>query len=326
MPTDNNKHIDAIIAWGRQYLLSQGYTLKNDSPERVQDTPWSYVARFATTDGDIYLKHTPALLALEAPITRLLHEQFHAAVPFVIAHDAELNCFLMKGAGKSLRESLKKQFNATLLSKAIDQFSTLQLAVADHVNIFLAIGVPDWRLNELPALYQQLLSQKDVLMADGLSAIDINNLEALQPKLVALCRQLSAYTIKPSLVQCDFHDNNILIDESQNITFIDLGEIVISHPFFSSITCLRQAKFHHALTDKDEAYRQLLAACFKNHLVFESKKNLLDAFAIAQVLWFMYESLAQYRLMLACEKSRFVAFQRHGKLCDALKNFNAACI
>ncbi len=37
-----------------------------------------------------------------------------------------------------------------------------------------------------------------------------------------LCKTLSDYAIKPTLVQCDFHDNNILIDEvSQKITFID---------------------------------------------------------------------------------------------------------
>lgn len=57
-----------IIQWASQYLSSHGYTLKSKLPENVLNTPWSDVVRFATSEGYIYLKHTPALLALEAPV------------------------------------------------------------------------------------------------------------------------------------------------------------------------------------------------------------------------------------------------------------------
>lgn len=222
-----------IIQWGCQFLSSHGYKLKNNLPETVQDTPWSYVARFATSDGYIYLKHTPEQLALEATIIQTPRDQFHAPVPKIIAHNAELNCFLMKDAGQSLREILKKKFDMVLLHKAVNQFTLLQLAVADHVDVFLDIDVPDWRLDKLPDLYMQLLSQKDILIADGLSEIEISNLEALCPKVFNLCKKLSGYSIKQTIVQPDFNDNNTLIDDvSQDITIIDLGEIVISHPFF----------------------------------------------------------------------------------------------
>lgn len=222
-----------IIQWGCKCLASLGYTLKSNLPENVLNTPWSYVIRFETSDGYIYLKHTPELIALEATIIQVLHDQFHAPVPTVIAHNTELNCFLMKDAGRSLREILKLKFDAALLCKAIDQFTSMQLAVADHVNIFLNMGVPDWRLDKLPNLYMQLLSQKEILIADGLSEREISELEKLLPKVFNLCRKLSDYAIKPSIVQPDFNDNNTLIaDISRDMTIIDLGEIVISHPFF----------------------------------------------------------------------------------------------
>jgi hypothetical protein len=48
-----------IIQWGSQCLLSHGYSLKSNLPEVVQNTPWSFVIRFATSDGYVYLKHTP---------------------------------------------------------------------------------------------------------------------------------------------------------------------------------------------------------------------------------------------------------------------------
>ncbi|OGT31502.1 MAG: hypothetical protein A3E87_04030 [Gammaproteobacteria bacterium RIFCSPHIGHO2_12_FULL_35_23] len=320
--SENNSLNKAVIQWGYNCLSSLGYTLKSGSPENVQNTPWSYVVRFATSDGYIYLKQTPNLLALEANITQILHDQFHASVPEIIAYNAELNCFLMKDSGRLLREILKQQFDVKLLCKAIDQFTLMQLAVTDYVNIFLEIGVPDWRLDKLPDLYKQLLSQKDILIADGLSEIEIGELETLLPKVYNLCKKLSGYSIKQTIVQCDFHDNNILIAEpSKNITFIDLGEIVISHPLFSLVSCLRQTKKHHELTEEDDKYLRLMDSCLKNYRIFNSEQRLLEAFKIAQTLWFIYESLGQYRLMKACDKTKFMAFQRHGKLKDSLKAF-----
>ncbi|CDZ76490.1 putative phosphotransferase related to Ser/Thr protein kinases [Legionella massiliensis] len=308
-----------LSQWACSVLSSRGLILKSRQPEVVQDTPWSYVLRFATTEGYVYLKHTPKLLALEAGITQILHDQFHASVPEIIADNPELNCFLMKDAGSPLRGLLKKQFDASLLSKAIEQFSAIQLAVAEQVDIFLALGVPDWRLDLLPKLFELLLSEKTVLEADGLTAIEHSQLEALQPMVADLCKKLSAYPFKQTIVQCDFHDNNILINEdSQQLTFIDLGEIVISHPFFSLIGCLRQAQFHHVLTEESDAYLLLVDACAKP---FPSKQQFSEAFAIAKRLWFIYESLAQNRLRLACDQQRFKSFQRHGKLSGQLRAF-----
>src|SRR5205823_3874026 len=160
----------------------------------------------------IYLKQTPEQLALEATIIQTLRDQFHASVPTVIAYNAELNCFLMSDAGKSLRSILKQNFDEALLCKAIDQFISLQIVVAEHVDVFFNLGVPDWRLDKFPELYQQLLSQKDLLIADGLSEMELDELEKLTPILFALCKKLSSYSIKPTLVQPDFNDNNTLID------------------------------------------------------------------------------------------------------------------
>ena len=149
-----NNSYQKIIQWGYQYLSSHGHTLISNIPEQVINTPWSHVVRFSSSDGYIYLKHTPALLALESPIIQILHTQFHAAVPTIIAHNPELHCFLMKDAGQPLREILKKQFDVDLYCKAFDQFTSLQLATADHINVFLNIGVPDWRLDKLPNLFE----------------------------------------------------------------------------------------------------------------------------------------------------------------------------
>ena len=317
-----------IIQWGYAYLSSHGYTLNSPLPETVQNTPWSYVARFVTSEGYIYLKHTPELLALEVPIIQAFREQFHASVPEVIAYQTELHCFLMKDAGKSLREILKKTFDTTLFCKAIDHFTALQLAVTDRIDVFIDLGAPDWRLDKLPDLYKSLISKKDLLLTDGLSDIEITALEALVPKVTYLCEKLSAYSIKPTFVQPDFNDNNTLIsDVSQTITIIDLGEITISHPFFSLINCLQQIKKHQGLKEEDEAYLRIMDACLKNYLHLESKPHLLDAFLTARILFPIYRALSHYRLRLACDKTKFTSsFQWHGKPSIPLKEFMTASI
>lgn len=201
--------------------------------EIVVQTPWSSVVRINAGHERFYLKNTPPLIALEAEIIKLLHDEFHAPVPTVIAHNAELHCFLMKDAGVSLRSILKQKFDTDLLCKAILQFTSLQITILEHVDKFINMGVPDWRLNKLPDLYQQAILQKDLLISDGLSASEVNELEQMVEKMGYLCEKLSGYSIKSSIVQPDFNDNNTVIDDkSQAITMIDLGEISISHPFF----------------------------------------------------------------------------------------------
>src|SRR3990167_10684070 len=112
-----------IVEWGLEYLSSHGYTLKSNQSENVQNRPWSYVIRYDTSAGWVYLKQTPRLIALEATITKILHDQFHAPVPEIIASNPKLDCFLMKDAGNPLRPILKKQFNVELLCKATDAFT-----------------------------------------------------------------------------------------------------------------------------------------------------------------------------------------------------------
>lgn len=320
------KDSNHVTQWGCEYLLSHNYILNNDLPETMKDTPWSYLIRFETSDGYIYLKHTPPQIALEATIINILRDQFHLFVPEIIAHNAEFNCFLMRDSGSPLREILKKQFNTALVCKAIDEFTLMQLAVANHVNIFLGIGVPDWRLDKLPYLFKKLLSQQEMLIEDGLSQKEISELEALIPTISILCNKLSTYSITETLVQPDFNDNNTLIDEaSKNMTIVDLGEISIAHPFFSLLNFLQQMQKHHGLKADSDAYLMIQDACLKNFMVFEPKENLLDALAISRILWPVYGVLAYHRLMLACDKEKLISFQGRGKFSSQLIELMDLC-
>lgn len=70
----------------------------------------------------------------------------------------------------------------------------------------------------------------------------------------------------------------------KRITLIDLGEIVISHPFFSLLNCLQQLEKRHGLTVVDEPYVQIKGACLKNYIHLASEDdNLFIAFAFLKI-------------------------------------------
>jgi len=120
-----HKDIDSeIISWAKETLnITDNKALGNS--RIILKTPWSSVMAIETESETFYLKHTPELIASEAKIIRLLHDHFHAPVPTVIAENTELNCFLMKDAGRKLRDILKERFDTELLCKAINgRFAT----------------------------------------------------------------------------------------------------------------------------------------------------------------------------------------------------------
>lgn len=321
---DINNNDAKIISWAKNVLNISDNKIFAQS-KMLLKTLWSNVMAINTQEGTVYLKHMPEQIALEADIIKHLKNKFNASVPEIIADNKKLNCFLMKDAGVPLRTILKKKFNVDLMCEAIHQFVKLQISVGHYVEGLLELGVPDWRLNKMPDLYKKVISHKDMLMADGLSESEINELEDLLPKITHLCERLSGYGIKETIVQPDFSDNNTLIDSNlKAITLIDLGEISISHPFFSLLNCLHVIKKHHALTNKDAVYLRVKEACFKNYKLFESEKSVKNSLEIAHVLWFVYGLLAHDRLMQACGQDQLLSFQP-GKLSEMLKELIAAC-
>ena len=168
MPFSIMKNHNLILRWATDCLTSKGYALQQP-PEIVLETPWSTVVRFSTSKGYVYLKQTPPAISLEPKIIQLLRNQFHASVPFVIARNDDLHGFLMEDAGQTLRAYLKTDFQPDLLLQAIDQHTMIQRSAENHAESFLALGVPDWRLEKLPKLYAQLIHQTAFLKTEGLT-------------------------------------------------------------------------------------------------------------------------------------------------------------
>jgi hypothetical protein len=309
----------ATITWAKATLASRAYHLLDDAPTVIQETPYSYVIAFKTTQGLVYLKHTPEKLALESQIITCLKQELDAFVPVLINQSLALHCFLMKDAGLSLREVLRSDFKVSIIVSAFSEFSSLQYSAVTHVDRLLSLGVPDFRLEKMTDLYMALLLEKALLLEDGLSMQEIADLKSLKLTVAQWCEKLSEYGVKQTLVQPDCNDNNILIDPvSGVITVIDMGEIVISHPLFSLLNFLYVIKRQYSLTESNHDYLHIKSACLDQCLKGLTKADVLDAVDLAEKLRPIYWALSGYRLIDACDKEQIMALQR-GKLSATLR-------
>ena len=103
-----------------------------------------------------------------------------------------------------------------LLCQSILAFSAFQRSTENNIKPFLALKVPDWRLNKLPQLFEQIINQIDFLKADGMSDKEIKILRNLHPKISEEFKLLSEYNIPETIVQPDCNTNNILICPASN--------------------------------------------------------------------------------------------------------------
>lgn len=264
--------------WAKQYLEQNNFIILNNEAELIQQRPWSYVISYLTNQGRIYVKQTPGGISLEPIIIKSLHA-LNMPVPQVIANHSTLNCFLMKDAGHALRPILKNSFDGKLACNAVETFALMQVNLTNVIHELMAIGVPDFRLEKMPILLLELLQKERLLLDDGLMLNEINQLKNSVDYISALCEELSSFNIQQTLVQPDFNDNNTLIDLSTHkITVIDLGEIVISHPFFSFINFMEQMHKYHNINVQDTLIRQ---AYFKIFRKFQTDENIKKKYGVS---------------------------------------------
>jgi aminoglycoside/choline kinase family phosphotransferase len=308
------------IQWATNFLRDNRYQIHSSIPDIIQDTPWSVVYRFKTDRGLVFLKKVPPALSLEPKIINILLHEFHANVPIIIAENEKPHCFLMKDAGVSLHEYFKQRFQADILIQTMHDYTQLQIMATDKVKRFLDLKVPDWRLEQLPKLYQDLIAHETLLTDDGLDKEELRKLKQLESKLFSICEELSHYKIKETFSHADFHDKNILINvDSQKTTLIDLGEVVITHPFFSFLNCLHRAKENFSLSEMQ--YHHLQLTCFKPWLNLETQEHLFEILAIIQQCWSIHAVLVEFRLINSIDQTAFQELRKQGRLARNLRHW-----
>ncbi len=315
----NVKMTEDTMQWVNRIFQQQGMVLL-DKPKLIRDMPWSRVEQLATNQGSVYLKHMAPLFAIEGKLIVYLSKQVTHHVPQVLAIDEAVGLLLMRDAGKPLRNLLQVQYQTPLSCDALSCYAAIQQACIPHVNSLISRGVPDWRLQYLPSLYENLLSQETMLNADGLTAIELTQLRRLQPMLVELCEQLVSFEIPETIEHGDFHDNNVLIQDKR-ITINDWGDATISHPFFSGVSWLESAKRTHGFDEQHSDYQQQLSAYLSVWQNFGDIPELTAGFQLAKRIRPIVFAISFSRIN-ACKGIEDYP-QYRGYIADALRLFMA---
>lgn len=304
-----------LIQWGNQILKIHDLVPKKFFTIII--TPWSEVYAFETNDGLYYLKKTSSELFIEVKVLEKLASSFNHFVPKLIASNESLNCFITKDAGISLRTYLHQTLDFEYLYQALEKFLNMQRQIEKSVNDYLILGVPGWRLEQLPELFTNLLNDQTMLSKEGVSQLEIQQLKGLKTKLQTQCDALASFGIPETLVQADFHTNNMVIDPiTKQLSFLDLGEVVITHPFFSIINFLLQAVKHFGLKKEDEPYQKLIQICERYWPDFQEVLPKVEA------IFPVYSALGCYRLMKSVDIEGYYQFynNRH-QLADSLREY-----
>ena len=248
--------------------------------------PWSTVLRAMTNEGMLFFKATAPETIFEAALTQKLTEWYPDCMPELVAVDTARGWMLMRDGGEQLRASIRQLQDITPWDPVITRYSQVQVGLTEHVSEMLALGMPDCRLEALPAIYANLLADEKSLLIDqekGLTSAELKTLQDLTPRFRQICADLAAYGIPASLNQGDFHDGNTLVKNGR-ITFFDWGDANVTHPFVSLRTCFVSIEI--SLQLDDYAFTPEMAALLDRYLEpwgkFAAKEALLKAYSLSK--------------------------------------------
>ncbi len=317
------KNNDAAIQWAVDYLESNDCKLV--SIQKIVEPAHSIVNKINTSQGVFYLKQTPPMLFIESDTISLLKAQGCHHIPTVIAKNDQYHCFLTTACGDVTLRALfsKTSIDIDLLGRGIIHYASIQRSLENDIPKLIAFGLSDWRLDKFPLLYRKLIQETDLLIADGLSQKEILQLIQAYDFCVEQCERLAQYKIPETINHCDFQDNNMLISqETGEVSIIDWGETVISHPFFSLNTCLWNLTYFHNIKPDDFQYQILRRVCVSSWLGSHEECDLIIAFNIATKLLGIFAAL-NYKCMYeaTANQSKTVQQEHPGSIAGCLRSF-----
>jgi len=212
--------------------------------EQPHIRPWSTVLRIATSDGLFFFKATAAYFGHETALTVFLADQHSQLSPQVFASDLERHWLLMRDSGTALRTSIRAARSIEPWRGVLPLYVNLQKSLSNQQPELLAMGVPDRRLERLPALFHELLQDEPAMLLDqpeSLTRAEFERLQAFGPRFERMCARLAGFGIPASLHHDDFHDGNIFIQDGR-VIFTDWGESAVTHPFFTLVVMLRSVE------------------------------------------------------------------------------------
>ena len=182
----------------------------------MKDMPWSTVWR---VDGGLWRKRCKSIWRFEPALTVALASRWPDRVAEVVEHGDDW--FVTRDAGTRV-EKLPDAHEVWL--EAIARYAELQRGEIAHVGEHLATGVPDQRLNVLPAQYRAMLEHGGIPWRPG----QLDAMRRFESRFGILCDELEDVA---SINHDDLHIYNVY----SGPRILDWGDSCVSHPFFSLV-------------------------------------------------------------------------------------------
>jgi hypothetical protein len=214
----------AAETWIREHVEASG------PAEVTHERPWGTVARVPLAGGAAWFKECGRGWEFEAPLTAALGARWPDLVAKVLAYDPDRAWLLLADAGTPI--GVQGNPPAAWL-QALPPYAELQRGEAAHVEEHLGAGVPDLRVETIPAGFERLLAQALPLDAD-----EVERLRAFAPRLAELAEELATRGIPPSVQHDDLHMNNVY-EGSGGLRVLDWGDSSIGDPFASLVVTFR---------------------------------------------------------------------------------------
>ncbi|WP_157436036.1 aminoglycoside phosphotransferase family protein [Actinospica robiniae] len=204
-------------------------------PARLRGRMWSVVARVPVAGGDLWFKANPPRSAFEPALAAALRSWSPNDAPPVLAVDTERAWALTEDVGERLDALLKQDPDVGHLLPPMRRYAALQRVLSDRVDDLLALGLPDARPGNIPALFENIVAHapSGILDRDVVTAA-----EARLPELAAWADELEAVGVRASIDHQDLHPGNILGTGPDARPF-DWGDACVAHPFGSLFIPLR---------------------------------------------------------------------------------------
>ncbi len=278
----------AAAAWIEARLKEGGYELLSPV-EQFKTWGISCLLVAHTTSGDFYFKEASKrpLFADEPALTTALAELYPDHVPRPLAIDRERGWMLLPDIGPSLRGN---QDLATW-EAMYHAFATVQVDSAARIDALLAAGCLDRRLDVLETQIDTLIGDPEAL--DLLERTEAEQLRGSGPQLQALCRQLDAIGLPPTLAHGDFHPGNITLHNGR-YTFFDWTDAAVSHPFFDVAPFW---DWYASAWDDPQALDRLRDSYLAHWTAYASPERLKEAFALAKPVGALHQAVSYLHIV-----------------------------
>ena len=262
-PLDFAQPLD--LAEARRWIA--GVVGPDFSLELQKQRAWATTMRVTVGEETAWFKACQPVQAFEPRLTAELARRWPDRLPTVLAVDESRAWLLTADAGVAVGTLGN---SPEIWLRALPRYAELQLGETTHAGDHLDHGVPDLRLERLPAALESLLASDVPLDPD-----DVRRLRRFAPRFGALCAELGGAGPAETTQHDDLHVNGLFV-RGEDLRFLDWGDASIGHPFFSLVVTFRFLESRNGLASTDPWFTRLRDAYLEPY-----GRDLIATFSLA---------------------------------------------